>query len=52
MNGVANDPGWGLWFTYGNDDGAGASNTCASFQAAGIVSLSYNEAYGQPHGPH
>ena len=48
MNGVANDPGWGLWFTYGNDDGLAASNTCAAFQAAGIVSLSYNEACGQP----
>jgi len=51
MNGVATDPAWGLWFAYGNDNGAAASNTCASFQAAGIVSLSYNEAYGQPANP-
>ena len=47
LNGVASDPGWGLWFTYANDSGVGASNTCSSFQAAGIVSLSYNEGYGQ-----
>jgi hypothetical protein len=47
LNGVANDPGWGLWFTYGNDSGVGASNIRSNFQAAGIVSLSYNEAYGQ-----
>jgi len=51
MNGVANDPGWGLWFTYGSDAGAGASNICSSFQTAGIVSLSYNEAFGQPMAP-
>ena len=51
MNGVANDPGWGLWFTYGNDSGAGAANTRSSFQTAGIVSLSYNEAFGQPMAP-
>ena len=46
MNGVAQDPDWGLWFTFGNDDGAGGSNTCASFQAAGIVSVAYNTGYG------
>ena len=51
MNGVATDPAWGLWFTYGNDNGAAASNTCATFKAAGIVSLSYNEGYGQPASP-
>ena len=51
MNAVANDPGWGLWFTYGNDNGQGASNTRAAFQAAGIVSLSYNEAFGTPYAP-
>ena len=51
MNGVANDPVWGLWFTYGNDNGAAASNICAVFQAAGMVSLSYNEAHGQAANP-
>jgi hypothetical protein len=51
LNGVANDSGWGLWFTYGNNDGAAASNTCASFQAAGIVSVSYNESYGSTENP-
>ena len=51
MNGVATDPAWGLWFSYGNDNGAAASNTCASFKAAGIVSLGYNEGYGQPASP-
>ncbi len=51
MNAVATDPAWGLWFTYGNDDGAGAWNTRATFQAAGIASLSYNEAFGQANAP-
>jgi len=51
LNGVANDPGWGLWFTYGNDSGVGASNVRSSFEAAAIVSLSYNEGYGQPMAP-
>jgi hypothetical protein len=51
MNGVANDPGWGPWFTYANDTGAGASNTCASFSRAGVVSLSYNECSGTPFAP-
>ncbi len=51
INGVGTNPSWGLWFAYGNDDGAAASNTCASFKAAGIVSLSYNEAYGQAANP-
>ena len=51
MDGVANDSGWGLWFTYGGDNGAAASNTCASFQAAGIVSVSYNESYGSTENP-
>lgn len=51
LNGVANDPGWGLWFTYANDSGAGAFNIRSNFQTAGIVSLSYNEAYGQPMAP-
>ena len=51
MNGAANDPGWGLWFTYGNDSGVGASNIRSGFEAAGIVSLSYNEGYGQPMAP-
>ena len=47
MNGVANDPGWGLWFTYGSDNGLASSNLCASYSAAGIASLSYNEGFGQ-----
>ena len=47
MNGVANDPGWGLWFTYGSDNGTASSNLCASYSAAGIASLSYNEGFGQ-----
>ena len=51
LNGVATDPAWGLWFSYGNDDGVAASNTCARFTAAGIASLSYNEGYGQPANP-
>lgn len=51
MNGVAGDPGWGPWFTYANDSGLGASNTCAAYAAAGMVSLSYNEAFGTPYAP-
>lgn len=47
MNGVANDPGWGLWFTYGNDSGTASSNLCASYSGVGIASLSYNEGFGQ-----
>ena len=29
MNGVDNDPAWGLWFTYGNDNGSEASRSPA-----------------------
>jgi len=51
INAVANDPGWGLWFTYESDSGVAASNVCASYQAAGIISLSYNESFGQMVAP-
>ena len=40
INGVANDPGWGLWFTYTSDSGAADAARRQSFQAAGIRSLS------------
>lgn len=51
INGAANDPGWGLWYTYNKDGGAGAASTRSNYAAAGIVSLSYNEAYGQFYAP-
>lgn len=51
IQGAAHDPSWGLWFTFGNDDGLTASNTVARFQSAGIACLSYNEAWGQAANP-
>jgi hypothetical protein len=48
MNGVANDPGWGLWFAHAS--GAGSS-TRQSFEAAGVRSLSYNESFGEGDAP-
>jgi len=48
MNGVANDPGWGLWFNNTGDSGAAMRQ---SFDAAGIRSLSYNEAFGDAATP-
>ena len=46
INDVANDPGWGLWFTFNSDSGASGAATRQSFDTAGIRSLSYNEAFG------
>ncbi len=51
LNGVATDPGWGLWFTYATDSGAAGAAMRQSFQAAGIYSLSYNESYGDASCP-
>ena len=51
LNGVGTSPSWGLWFAYGNDNGAAASNACLDFRADRLVSLSYNEAYGQAANP-
>src|SRR5216110_2763730 len=51
LNGVANDPGWGLWFTYATDSGAADAAKRQNFQAAGICSLSYNEAFGDGMSP-
>jgi len=50
-NGVANDPGWGLWFNYANGDGSADASVRQNFQAAGIVSLSYNESFGDVASP-
>ena len=51
VNGLASDPGWGLWFTYAADSGAADAARRQSFQTAGIASLSYNEAFGDAANP-
>ncbi len=43
-NGVGNDPGWGLWFSYNSNSSWNALRQ--TFDAAGIPSINYMEGFG------
>ncbi len=52
MNGIANDPGWGPWFTWAASDGfSGSVATRQSYDAAGIKSISYTKCFGSATAP-
>ena len=51
MNGVANDPGWGLWFTYGNDNGAAGATTRPTSRRPALTVSAITRLLVTPYAP-